>query len=101
MKIYWSKRIKNNKLFQELSIVDYEIINYEGTRQSKIRTGDSSGGLKVLLKTNKEIVATLWMRISKTEPVIRVLSEVIYTKRNILFKLLEFNKSLIKKANLP
>ncbi|AJY72006.1 phosphoglucomutase [Borreliella afzelii] len=95
------KEIKNNKLFQELSIVDYEIINYEGTRQSKIRTGDSSGGLKVLLKTNKEIVATLWMRISKTEPVIRVLSEVIYTKRNILFKLLEFNKSLIKKANLP
>ncbi len=95
------KEIKSNKLFQELSVVDYEIINYEGKRQSKIRTGDSSGGLKVLLKTNKEIVATLWMRISKTEPVTRVLSEVIYTKRNILFKLLEFNKKLIKKANLP
>ncbi|MCD2320416.1 phosphoglucomutase [Borreliella burgdorferi] len=95
------KEIKSNKLFQELSVVDYEIINYEGKRQSKIRTGDSSGGLKVLLKTNKEIVATLWMRISKTEPVTRVLSEVIYAKRNILFKLLEFNKKLIKKANLP
>ncbi|EEF82898.1 phosphoglucomutase [Borreliella burgdorferi WI91-23] len=54
-----------------------------------------------MLKTNKEIVATLWMRISKTEPVTRVLSEVIYAKRNILFKLLEFNKKLIKKANLP
>ncbi|WP_172964710.1 phosphoglucomutase [Borreliella turdi] len=94
------KEIKSNKLFQELSIVDYEIINYEGKRQSKIRTGDSSGGLKVLLKTNKEIVATLWMRISKTEPVTRVLSEVIYEKRNILLKLLEFNKSLIKRANL-
>lgn len=94
------KEIKRNKLFQELSIVDYEIINYEGKIQSKIRTGDASGGLKVLLKTNKEIVATLWMRISKTEPVTRVLSEVIYTKRNILLKLLEFNKRLIKKANL-
>lgn len=94
------KEIKSNKLFQELSIVDYEIINYEGKIQSKIRTGDASGGLKVLLKTNKEIVATLWMRISKTEPVTRVLSEVIYTKRNVLFKLLEFNKRLIKKANL-
>lgn len=94
------KEIKSNKLFQELSIVDYEIINYEGKIQSKIRTGDASGGLKVLLKTNKEIVATLWMRISKTEPVTRVLSEVIYTKRNILLKLLEFNKRLIKKANL-
>lgn len=94
------KEIKSNKLFQELSIVDYEIINYEGKIQSKIRTGDASGGLKVLLKTNKEIVATLWMRISKTEPVTRVLSEVIYTKRNALFKLLEFNKRLIKKANL-
>lgn len=93
------KEIKSNKLFQELSIVDYEIINYEGKIQSKIRTGDASGGLKVLLKTNKEIVATLWMRISKTEPVTRVLSEVIYTKRNILLKLLEFNKRLIKKAN--
>ncbi|MBB6213356.1 phosphomannomutase [Borreliella californiensis] len=95
------KEIKSNKLFQELSVVDYEIINYEGKIQSKIRTGDSSGGLKVLLKTNKEIVATLWMRISKTEPVTRVLSEVIYAKRNILHKLLEFNKRLIKKANLP
>ncbi|WP_215537850.1 phosphoglucomutase [Borreliella bavariensis] len=94
------KEIKSNKLFQELSIIDYEIINYEGKIQSKIRTGDASGGLKVLLKTNKEIVATLWMRISKTEPVTRVLSEVIYTKRNALFKLLEFNKRLIKKANL-
>nr|WP_267510633.1 phosphoglucomutase [Borreliella garinii] len=94
------KEIKRNKLFQELSIVDYEIINYEGKIQSKIRKGDASGGLKVLLKTNKEIVATLWMRISKTEPVTRVLSEVIYTKRNILLKLLEFNKRLIKKANL-
>ncbi|WP_031531026.1 phosphoglucomutase [Borreliella garinii] len=94
------KEIKRNKLFQELSIVDYEIINYEGKIQSKIRTGDASGGLKVLLKTNKEIVATLWMRISKTEPVTRVLSEVIYTKRNILLKLLEFNKRLIKRANL-
>nr|WP_267506772.1 phosphoglucomutase [Borreliella bavariensis] len=94
------KEIKSNKLFQELSIVDYEIINYEGKIQSKIRTGDASGGLKVLLKTNKEIVATLWMRISKTEPVTRVLSEVIYTKRNVLFKLLEFNKRLIKKASL-
>ncbi|WP_215538303.1 phosphoglucomutase [Borreliella bavariensis] len=94
------KEIKSNKLFQELSIVDYEIINYEGKIQAKIRTGDASGGLKVLLKTNKEIVATLWMRISKTEPVTRVLSEVIYTKRNVLFKLLEFNKRLIKKANL-
>ncbi|WP_215540106.1 phosphoglucomutase [Borreliella bavariensis] len=94
------KEIKSNKLFQELSIIDYEIINYEGKIQSKIRTGDASGGLKVLLKTNKEIVATLWMRISKTEPVTRVLSEVIYTKRNVLFKLLEFNKRLIKKANL-
>ncbi|AEL18194.1 phosphoglucomutase [Borreliella bissettiae] len=95
------KEIKRNKLFQELSVVDYEIINYEGKRQSKIRTGDSSGGLKVLLKTDKEIVATLWMRMSKTEPVTRVLSEVIYAKRHILFKLLEFNKRLIKKANLP
>ncbi len=91
------KEIKCNKLFQELSIVDYEIINYEGKIQSKIRTGDASGGLKVLLKTKKEIVATLWMRISKTEPVTRVLSEVIYTKRNILLKLLEFNKRLIKR----
>ncbi|WKC86789.1 phosphoglucomutase [Borreliella kurtenbachii] len=95
------KEIKSNKLFQELSVVDYEIINYEGKRQSKTRTGDSSGGLKVLLKTDKEIVATLWMRMSKTEPVTRVLSEVIYEKRHILFKLLEFNKRLIKKANLP
>ncbi|WNY62487.1 phosphoglucomutase [Borreliella carolinensis] len=95
------KEIKRNKLFQELSVVDYEIINYEGKRQSKTRTRDSSGGLKVLLKTDKEIVATLWMRMSKTEPVTRVLSEVIYAKRHILFKLLEFNKRLIKKANLP
>ncbi|AJA89859.1 phosphoglucomutase [Borreliella chilensis] len=95
------KEIKNNKLFQELSIVDYEIINYEGKKQSKIRTGNATGGLKVLLKTtNKEIVATLWMRGSKTEPVTRVLSEVIYTKRHILLKLLEFNKRLIKKASL-
>ncbi|QMU98827.1 phosphoglucomutase [Borrelia sp. A-FGy1] len=94
------KEIKNNnKLISDLLIDNFEIINYEGIKQNKTRTGDSSGGLKVLLKTAKnEIIATLWMRGSKTEPILRVLSEIKSDKQEKLLNLLEFNKELIQIA---
>ncbi|BCR21452.1 phosphoglucomutase [Borrelia sp. HM] len=90
----------NNIFLQQLSIHSYEIINYEGITQNNIRTGDSSGGLKVLLKNQtNDIVASLWMRGSKTEPIFRVLSEVTYEHKNLLTSLLKFNKNLIQAAN--
>ena len=89
----------NNKLISKLLINNFETINYEGIKQSKTRTGDSSGGLKVLLKTAKnEIIASLWMRGSKTEPIFRVLSEIKSGKQDKLLDLLEFNNELIQKA---
>ncbi|BCR18957.1 hypothetical protein BmHoA_00004 [Borrelia miyamotoi] len=95
------KELKYNNIFlQQLSIHNYDIINYDGIKQNKIRTGDSSGGLKVLLKNKKnDIIASLWMRGSKTEPIFRVLSEVISEHKDLLPLLLDFNKYLIQTAN--
>ncbi|MBW6187584.1 hypothetical protein KZ870_41060, partial [Pseudomonas aeruginosa] len=95
------KELKYNSIFlQQLSIHNYDIINYDGIKQNKIRTGDSSGGLKVLLKNKKnDTIASLWMRGSKTEPIFRVLSEVISEHKDLLPLLLDFNKYLIQTAN--
>ncbi|AWG42412.1 phosphoglucomutase [Candidatus Borreliella tachyglossi] len=94
------KEIKNNnQLFQKLLIVNYEIINYDGINQNQTRTENSSGGLRVLLKNkSNEIIASLWMRVSKTEPILRVLSEIRSENKDKLLELLDFNKHLIKEA---
>ncbi|AHH11183.1 phosphoglucomutase (plasmid) [Borrelia coriaceae] len=90
----------NNTVLHKLPIHNYEIINYEGIKQNTSRTGDSSGGLKVLFKNNKqEIIASLWLRGSKTEPIFRVLSEVKSEYNALLYDLLEFNTYLIQSAN--
>ena len=94
------KEMKNSKLISELLIDNFTVINYEGIKQSKTRTGDSSGGLKVLLNSSakKEIIASLWMRGSKTEPIFRVLSEIKSENQDRLLDLLKFNKDLIQNA---
>ncbi|UGQ15725.1 phosphoglucomutase [Borrelia sp. RT5S] len=94
------KEMKNSKLISELLIDNFTVINYEGIKQSKTRTGDSSGGLKVLLNSSakKEIIASLWMRGSKTEPIFRVLSEIKSENQDRLMDLLKFNKDLIQNA---
>ncbi|ANF34293.1 phosphoglucomutase [Borrelia turicatae] len=90
----------NNTVLHKLPIHNYEIINYEGIKQNISRTGDSSGGLKVLFKNNKhEIIASLWFRGSKTEPIFRVLSEVISEHNDLLYPLLDFHIDLIHSAN--
>ncbi|AHH12023.1 Phosphomannomutase [Borrelia hermsii YBT] len=94
------KEFNNNTVLHKLPIHNYEIINYEGINQNISRTGDSSGGLKVLFKNNKhEIIASLWMRGSKTEPIFRVLSEVKSEHNALLYPLLDFHKHLIRTAN--
>lgn len=94
------KEFNNNTVLHKLPIHNYEIINYEGINQNISRTGDSSGGLKVLFKNNKqEIIASLWMRGSKTEPIFRVLSEVKSEHNALLYPLLDFHKHLIHTAN--
>ncbi|WP_024655774.1 phosphoglucomutase [Borrelia hispanica] len=91
---------KNNTIINQLQINNYEILNYEGIKQTTTRTHDASGGLKVLLKNDKnEIIGTLWMRGSKTEPIFRVLSEVKSEYHNLLYDILDFHKHLIKTAN--
>ncbi|UGQ16837.1 phosphoglucomutase [Borrelia sp. RT1S] len=94
------KEMKNSKLISELLIDNFTVINYEGIKQSETRTGDSSGGLKVLLNSSakKEIIASLWMRGSKTEPIFRVLSEIKSENQDRLMDLLKFNKDLIQNA---
>ncbi|AHH06073.1 Phosphomannomutase [Borrelia crocidurae DOU] len=91
---------KNNTIINQLQINNYEILNYEGITQTTTRTRDASGGLKVLLKNDKhEIIGSLWMRGSKTEPIFRVLSEVKSEYHNLLYDILDFHKHLIKTAN--
>ncbi|AFI30789.1 phosphoglucomutase [Borrelia crocidurae] len=91
---------KNNTIINQLQINNYEILNYEGITQTTTRTRDASGGLKVLLKNDKhEIIGSLWMRGSKTEPIFRVLSEVKSEYHNLLYDILDFHKNLIKTAN--
>lgn len=76
--------------------------NYEGT-ETRIgpgnRTGDETGGLKVLfLDNNERDHASVWMRGSGTEPVFRVLAECRGDNPQLLKELILIHREQVKRA---
>lgn len=79
----WTEKMGH--LWDEYGITGFEEINYEGTGErrgfgSAYRTGEQSGGLKILLTSGDSADPVprgfLWMRGSGTEPVFRVMVDV-------------------------
>ena len=93
------------ELEPEIGIVDYEILNYEGTFTrrgigNRDPLGGQRGGLKVLLKTAKsDVAAYMWMRGSGTEPVFRILVDVRGDKVSVEKRLLLWQRSMIEEAD--
>ena len=94
-----------NYLAHHLGVTGWREINYEGTRAvegmgSRYRSGKENGGLKILFHDNAgKDQAFIWMRGSKTEPVFRILADVRGRYPEIEKYLLEWQTSMIRKAD--
>lgn len=92
-------------LEKTLGAVSWEEINYEGTEAKigvgpQFRSGAEKGGFKILLKNkNDQPVAYLWMRGSGTEPVFRVLVDVVGNDASLEEQLLAWHVSIISQAD--
>ncbi len=95
-----------NVLKIKLGVIDYQVVNYEGTETligmgSQFRTGAQKGGFKIIfLDKNNGHKAFIWMRGSGTEPVFRVLADVEGKKPDEEKYLLNWHISMIEKADM-
>lgn len=92
-------------VLSSFGITSYSVYQTEGTLEKlgmgkENRSGKETGGYKVLFKdTNDDFIAYMWMRPSGTEPVLRVLVDVIGEKKALHDELLHLQRSLITKAD--
>ena len=96
-------KTKKADLEKQFGIVSYEAIITNGTKETR-NVSDFSlskkGGLKILFKDkNENPVAFIWMRGSGTEPVFRIMCDVKGNSAEEEKALLEWETSLIKKAD--
>ncbi len=100
---FWEENKK--ELFEKLNITYWEELNYEGMETkvgvgSKFRSGNETGGLKIIFyNEKKEQVAYFWMRGSGTEPVFRILVDVKSNNPKIEKELLAMHTNLVLKAD--
>ncbi|MCL2764953.1 MAG: phosphatidylglycerol lysyltransferase [Treponema sp.] len=97
----WEER--KNDLETRFGIHSWEAIAYNGTaeRRGLKRFGESGrGGLKVLFfDSKKREIAYIWMRGSATEPVFRIMADVEGAETWAQKDLLEWQRSMIIKAD--
>ena len=90
------------RLRDELGVDSYTITNYEGTRErpgSGNRTGDETGGLKILLcDAHGSARGFLWMRGSGTEPVFRIMVDVEGNRPDLETFLLDRLRAMVAAA---
>jgi phosphoglucomutase len=88
--------------FAMLLVDGYTFVNYEGMKMREgvgNRSGDHSGGLRVLLQQQQDVVAVLWLRGSKTEPVMRLMVDIRGQEDALLMPLLEWHKKIALEAD--
>ena len=94
---------KKSELSSKYRIENYEAIGTNGTEETRNLTDyakNGKGGLKILFSDkNKNSLAYLWMRGSGTELVFRVLCDVKGSKSEEERELLEWERSMILKAD--
>lgn len=94
---------KAETLSKEYGISSYEAVITKGTKETRNVTDYSEsgkGGLKILFKNaENKSVAFIWMRGSGTEPVFRVMCDVEGTNEEEEKWLLQWESSMIKKAD--
>ncbi|NIZ47406.1 hypothetical protein PVA44_00890 [Entomospira nematocerorum] len=60
--------------YTRTALDSFEVIHYEGTEQKRSLEEPALGGMRIhLFDQNKNIIAALWLRGSKTEPVFRLM----------------------------
>nr|MCR4821719.1 phosphoglucomutase [Treponema sp.] len=94
---------KKSELSQKYGFESYQVIRTNGTEEN-LNLADYSkngkGGLKILFTgKNKEKLAYIWMRGSGTEPVFRVLCDVKGNNSALEHELLDWERSMILKAD--
>ena len=89
----------------KLGAVAYEEHNYEGTHDRvglgpESRSGEHDGGLKLLFRDAAGVpVASVWMRGSKTEPIMRIMAEVRGSDEHAARELLKLQRELVLSAD--
>ncbi len=91
------------RLPTELHVIDYEVVNYEGTvvrAGTGNRTGAHRGGLKISF-TDAEGTARAfaWMRGSGTEPVFRIMADVEGERPQVESMILDWLRELVQAAD--
>ena len=94
---------KKSELSSKYNIEGYEAIGTNGTEENRNLSDYSKngkGGLKILfIDKNKSPLAYIWMRGSGTEPVFRVLCDVKGNNSAEEHELLDWERSMILKAD--
>lgn len=91
-------------LAARLGVHTWEEINYERTVEihgfgRSYRSGKQRGGLKILFKDDSgRPVAFMWMRGSGTEPVFRIMADVMGTDEELEQSLLAWHASMVRRA---
>jgi len=93
---------KQVELKRRFNISRYLIINYEGST-CRIgygnRSGEEDGGFKILFQDiNEHPVGFIWMRKSRTEPVFRIMADILGDKEDERF-LLNWHRNIIEEAD--
>jgi phosphoglucomutase len=95
---------KKDDLTARMGLVGWEAIAYNGTEERRgiPRFGEAGkGGLKILFSDAAgHPKAYVWMRGSGTEPVFRVMADVAGPDRRIERELLEWQRSMVQRADL-
>ena len=94
---------KKSELSSKYGIEAYEAVGTNGTEETRNLSDYSKngkGGLKILFSgKNREPLAYIWMRGSGTEPVFRVLCDVKGNNSAEEHELLDWERSMILKAD--
>ena len=96
----WTKR--KVELEEKYGIVSYDAVTTNGLTQIENAQDwcNGSGGLKIrFFDKDQQAIAFIWMRPSGTEPVFRIMCDVKGNSPNEEASLLEWETSLIKKAD--
>lgn len=98
----WEER--KAKLAQKYGIAYYKVFGTIGTEEfscEKDFAKSGSGGLKILFyASNNEAIAFIWMRGSKTEPVLRIMADIKGENPEAEIELVSWQGEMVKKADM-
>jgi phosphomannomutase len=90
------------ELREHADIESYRVENHEGIETHTgpgNRSGDQSGGLRVVLLDNQQqAIGFLWMRGSRTEPIFRVIVDIAGDQLELHDRLIQWHRQLLTES---